>query len=132
MPRNKISDIIEGRILELLHLGYSQPRIVNILKLDGIHVSQATVSNVKRKIGRQRNSETKIKIFRKKPSQTTSIVKKVIKKIDVENPPTQRAIAKSLHISKTTVSNIIKNCNVFFFCFMFIYMKNKTINVMNL
>ncbi len=66
MPRNKISDIIEGRILELLHLGYSQPRIVNILKLDGIHVSQATMSNVKRKIGRQRNSETKIKIFRKK------------------------------------------------------------------
>ena len=52
MPANKISDIIEGRILELLHLGYSQPRIVNILKLDGIHVHQSTVSNVKRKIGR--------------------------------------------------------------------------------
>ncbi|CAF4482595.1 unnamed protein product [Rotaria sp. Silwood2] len=109
MPRNKISDIVEGRILQLLHQGYSQPRIVNILKLDGIHVSQSTVSNVKQKIDPQRNSETKIKIFRKKPSQTPSIIKKVIRKIDVEDPPTQRAIAKDLHISQSTVSNIIKN-----------------------
>ncbi|CAF4004112.1 unnamed protein product [Rotaria sp. Silwood1] len=109
MPRKKISDIVEGRILQLLRQGYSQPRIVNILKLDGIHVSQRTVSNVKRKIGRQRNSESKIKIFRKKSSQTLYIIKKVIKKIDVEDPPTQRAIAKDLHISQSTVSNIIKN-----------------------
>ncbi|CAF1008388.1 unnamed protein product [Rotaria sordida] len=109
MPRNKISDIIEGRILQLLQQGYSQPRIIHILKVDGIHISQPTVSNVKRKIGRQRNSESKIKIYRKKPSQTTSIVNKVIKKIDVEDPPTQRAIAKSLRISQSTVSNIIKN-----------------------
>ncbi|CAF3386669.1 unnamed protein product [Rotaria sp. Silwood2] len=79
MPRKKISDIVEGRISQLLRQGYSQPRIVNILKLDGIRVSQRTVSN------------------------------KVIKKIDVEDPPTQRAIAKDLHISQSTVSNIIKN-----------------------
>jgi predicted transcriptional regulator len=109
MPRNKIPDIVEGRVIELLHQGYFQPRIVNILKLDGIHGSQSTVSNVKRKIGRQRNSQFKIKIFRVKPSKTPSIVKKVIKKIDVENPPTQTAIAKSLHISQSTVSSIIRN-----------------------
>ncbi|CAF1558888.1 unnamed protein product [Rotaria sordida] len=109
MPRNKISDIVEGRILQLLRWGYSQSLIVNILKLDGIHVSQPTVSNVKQKISRQRNSESKIKIFRKKPSQTPSIIKKVIEKIDVREPPTQRAIAKDLHISQSTVSNIIKN-----------------------
>ena len=109
MPRNKISDIIEGRILQLLQQGYSQPRIVNVLKLNRIHISQPTVSNVKRKIGRQRNSESKIKISRRKPAQTTSIVKKVIKKIDVEDPPSQRAIAKSVRISQSTVSNIIKN-----------------------
>src|ERR1700722_2790521 len=100
MPRNKISDIVEGRILELLHQGYSQPRIVNILKHDGINVAQTTVSNVKRKICRQRNSPFKIKIFRKKPSPATSIVKNVIKKIAVENPPTQRAIAKSVGVSQ--------------------------------
>ncbi|CAF4217313.1 unnamed protein product [Rotaria sordida] len=109
MPRNKISDIVEGRILELLHLRYSQPRIVNILKLDGICISQSTVSNVKRKIGRQRNSESKIKIFRKKPCQTTTIDKKVIKKIDVEDPPPQRTIAKSVHVSQSAVSRIIQN-----------------------
>jgi predicted XRE-type DNA-binding protein len=95
--------------LATLQQGYCHPRIVNILKLDGIHISQPTVSNVKRKIGLQRNSESKIKISRKKPSQTTSIVKKVIKKIDVEDPPSQRAIAKSVRISQSTVSNIIKS-----------------------
>jgi len=66
MPRYKISDIVEGRILALLRQGYSQSRIVNILKLDGINVAQSTVSNVKRKIDRQRNSESKIKIIREK------------------------------------------------------------------
>lgn len=109
MPRGKISDIVEGRILELLHLGYSQPRIVNILKIDGINVSQSTVSNIKRKIGRQRNSESTIEIFRKKSRLPISMVKKVIKKIDVDNPPTQRSIARSLHIAQSSVSNIIKN-----------------------
>jgi predicted transcriptional regulator len=110
MPRKKISDIVEGRILQLLRQGYSQPRIVNILKLDGIHVSQPIVSNVKQKIGRQRNSESKIKIFRKKPSQTPSIIKKVIKRIDVEDPPKLEAL----------ISNIVYNCPFF----LFIYMKN--------
>jgi arginine repressor len=75
MPRNKISDIVEGRILGLLDLGYSQPQIMKILRHDGIQVSQPTISNIKRKIGRQRNSNTKIKFLRKKPSQTSSIVK---------------------------------------------------------
>ena len=93
----------------LLDLGYSQPQIVKILKHDGIQVSQPTISNIKQKIGRQRNSDTKIKIFRKKPSQTPSIVKKVIKKIDVENPPTQRVVAESVHVSQSTVHRIIKN-----------------------
>ena len=43
MSRNKITDFVEGRILEVLHQEYFQPRIVNILKFDGIHVSQSTV-----------------------------------------------------------------------------------------
>ena len=109
MPRNKISDIVEGRVLELLHQGYSQPRIVHILKLDGINISQSTVSNVKRKIGRQRYSELKIKNFRTKSRLPRSIVNKIIKKIDINNPPTQRAIAKSVHIALSSVSNTIKN-----------------------
>ena len=53
MPRRKIDDECEGRILALLQLNYSQRQIVKIFKNDGINVSQRTVSNVKRKIGLQ-------------------------------------------------------------------------------
>ena len=60
MPRNKISGIIEGRILELSHQGQSQRQIVKVLKSDGIDVAQSTISNIKRKIGRQHNSTSKI------------------------------------------------------------------------
>ena len=101
--------------------GYSQCRIVNILKLDGINGAQSTVSNVKRKIGRQRNSETKISIIREKSQLATSIVNKVFKKIDVDHPPTQRAIGKSLHISQSSVSRIRKNA-------AFIVEKNEKFN----
>ena len=108
MLRNKISDITEGCVLELLHQGYSQSRIMNILKLNGIHISQLTLSNIKRKVGRQRNSESKIKIFRTKSPLPASIVDQAIKNIDIDNPLTQRAIAKSFHIAQSSVSNIIK------------------------
>ena len=108
MARKKIDDVVEGRILALLQLNYHQPEIVKILKKDGIHVSQKTVSNVKRKIGDQRNSIEKIKFSRNRPVATQSIISKVIEEIDVENPPTQRSIAKSCHISQSTVSRIIK------------------------
>jgi hypothetical protein len=108
MSRYKISDVIEGRVLALLRQGYSQSRILNILKLDGISLAQSTVSNIKRKIDRQRNSESKIKIFRPTSQLATSIANKIIEKIDVENPPTQRAIAKSPHIAQSSVSITIK------------------------
>ena len=64
MSRKKIDDECEGRILALLQLNYSHRQIVNILKNDGINVSHRTVSNVKRKIGLQRNSVEKIKFTR--------------------------------------------------------------------
>ena len=50
MSQKKIDDECEGRILALLQLNHSpQRQIVNILKDDGINVSQRTVSNVKKK-----------------------------------------------------------------------------------
>ena len=88
MLRNKISDIPEGRVLELLHQGYSQSRIMNILKLNEINISQPTLSNVKRKVGRQRNSGSKIKNFRTKSPVPASIVDQAIKNIDIDNPLT--------------------------------------------
>ena len=93
MPRRKIYDEHEGRILALLQLKYSQREIVKILKNDGINISQRTVSNVQRKIGLQRNSVEKVKFSRQRPSSTPSIVSKVIKQIDAEDPPIQRSIA---------------------------------------
>ena len=111
MPRKKIDDECEGRILALLQLNYSQRQIVNILKNDGINVSQRTVSNVKRKIGLQRNSVEKIKFTRQRPVSTPPIVSRVIEKIDVEDPPSQRSIAQSCRISQSTVSRIIKSAN---------------------
>jgi arginine repressor/hemolysin-activating ACP:hemolysin acyltransferase len=111
MPRKKIDDILEGRVLALLQLNYSQPNIVKILKNSGINISQQTVSNVKRKIGLQRNSVEKIKFSRSRPAATPSTVSKVIKAIDVEDPPTQCSIAKSCHVSQSTVSRIIKRSN---------------------
>ena len=109
MSRNKISDIVEERVLELLHQGYSQSRIVHTLKLNGIKTSQPTLSIVKRKVGRQQNSESKIKNFQTISRLPASIVNQVIKKIDIDNLPNQHAIAKSLHIAQSSVSNIIKN-----------------------
>jgi arginine repressor/hemolysin-activating ACP:hemolysin acyltransferase len=111
MPRKKINDEHEGRILALLQLKCSQRQIVKILKKDGISVSQRTVSNVYRKIGLQRNSVEKIKFSRQRPASTPSTVSKVIKQIDVEDPPTQRSIAQSCHVSQSTVSRIIKSTN---------------------
>lgn len=81
----KITDEHKGRILALLQLDYSQRQIVKILKYDGINVSQRTVSNVKRKIGLQRNS--------------------------VEDPPTQREIVRTCRVNQSTISRIIKSAN---------------------
>ena len=111
MPRKKIDDCLEGRILVLLQLKYSQPQIVKILKKDGICVSQQTVSNIKRNIDLQRNSVEKIKFSRQRPVATPLTVLKVIQAIDVNDPPTQRSIAKACHASQSTISRIIKQAN---------------------
>ncbi|CAF3472272.1 unnamed protein product [Rotaria socialis] len=109
MSRKKINDGLEGRILAVLQLKYSQPQIVKILKKDGINVSQQTVSNIKRNIGLQRNSVEKIKFSQQRPVATPSTVSKVIQAIDVNDPPTQRSIAKSCYaIHKLTPSNAEK------------------------
>ena len=111
MPRKKINDCLEGRILALLQLNYSQRQIVKILKQDGISVSQKTVSNVKRKIGFRRNAVGKIQFSRSRPLSTPSVISKVIQTMDVEDPPTQRSVAKSYNVSQSTISRIMKMAN---------------------
>ena len=108
MSRNKTPNLVEGRVLQVLHEGWSLRKIVKVLKSNRINVALSTISNVERKIGLQRNSTTKIKSNRKRPSRTSSIVQRVLEKIDVEDPPTYRVIPKPLQISQSTVSKIIK------------------------
>ena len=62
MSRNKMSDILESRILELLHQGLSQQQTAKVLKSGGINVAPSIISHVKRKIGRQCNFISKIQI----------------------------------------------------------------------
>ena len=59
------------------------------------------MSNVKRKIGLERNSVENIKFT------TPSIVSRVIEKIDIEVPPSQRSIAQSCRISQSIVSRML-------------------------
>jgi hemolysin-activating ACP:hemolysin acyltransferase len=111
MPRKKINDCLEGRILALLQLNYSQPQIVKILKQDRISISQKTISNVKRKVGVQRNTIGKIQFSRNRPLSTPPVISKVIRTMDVEDPPTQRSVAKSYNVSQSTISRIMKMAN---------------------
>ncbi|CAM2704087.1 unnamed protein product [Rotaria socialis] len=115
MSRKKINDGLEGRILAVLQLKYSQPQIVKILKKDGINVSQQTISNIKRNIGLQRNSVEKIKFSQQRPVATPSTVSKVIQAIDVNDPPTQQSsnkpvslFEKKQKVHKLTPSNAEK------------------------
>ena len=112
MPRKKnVKDVF----WLFCSINYSQRQIVNILKSDGINVSQRTVSNVKRKIGLQRNSVKKIKFTRERPVSTPSILSRVIEKIDVEDLPSQCSIAQSCRFSQSTVSRTIKSANFVLF-----------------
>ncbi|CAF3301178.1 unnamed protein product [Rotaria socialis] len=89
----------------------SRKKIDDGLERHGINVSQQTVSSIKRNIGLQRNSVENIKFSRHRPVTTPSTVSKVIQAIDVNDPPTQRSIAKSCHASQSTTLRIIKQAN---------------------
>ena len=100
----------EGRIVALLQNKLLlQRQIVNILKNDGIDVSQRTVSNVKRKIGLQRNSVEKIK-FNSTNDQYLlhQLYSRVIEKINVK---ILHLNVQSCRISQSTVSTIRKSAN---------------------
>ena len=66
----------------------------------------------KRTIDLQCNSVEKIIFLRSRSVTTQSLVSKVIKQIDVEEPLIQRSIGKSCHVSQSTISRIIKRLNL--------------------
>ena len=109
MLRKKTDNILEGRVLALLQQKYSQ---VKILKYDEISISQTTVSNVKQKIDLQHNSiQKKLNFLEVDRYLHSHLYPKEIKQINVENLPTQRSIAQSCRVSRSTISRIKKRYN---------------------
>jgi len=98
MPRNKISDNIEGRILQLLRQRYAQPQIVIILKLSRLNLLCQVSSE---RSGVSEIVNPKINFFQKKPWQTTSIMAKVVKTVHVADSSTRYSIDKVLKLFLT-------------------------------
>ena len=92
MPRNKISDNIEGIVKYLLTKKYSYYVIQQELARMNLNVSKSTISRIANKVGKQRqlcllNSE-KPKFHRRRHIATSSIVRRITSYINKENPPT--------------------------------------------
>ena len=111
MPRNKISDNIEGIVKYLLTKKYSYYVIQQELARMNFNVSKSTISHIANKVGKQRqlcllNSE-KPKFHRRRHIATPSIVRRITSYINKENPPTISLMAARCHISVGTTVRII-------------------------
>ena len=113
MPRNKISDNIEGIVKYLLTKKYSYYVIQQELARMNLNVSKSTISRIANKVGKQRqlcllNSE-KPKFHRRRHIATSSIVRRITSYINKENPPTISLMAARCHISVGTTVRIIRD-----------------------
>ena len=113
MPRNKISDNIEGIVKYLLTKKYSYYVIQQELARMNLNVSKSTISRIANKVGKQRqlcllNSE-KPKFHRRRHIATPSIVRRITSYINKENPPTISLMAARCHISVGTTVSIIRD-----------------------
>ena len=113
MPRNKISDNIEGIVKYLFTKKYSYYVIQQELARMNLNVSKSTISRIANKVGKQRqlcllNSE-KAKFHRRRHIATSSIVRRITSYINKENPPTISLMAARCHISVGTTVRIIRD-----------------------
>ena len=113
MPRNKISDNIEGIVKYLLTKKYSYYMIQQELARMNFNVSKSTISRIANKVGKQRqlcllNSE-KAKFHRRRHIATPSIVRRITSYINKENPPTISLMVARCHISVGTTVRIIRD-----------------------
>ena|SRR5688572_12542584 len=103
---------VEGMVISLSKLNYSQARIVNEFKKSNVTISKTTVSNTINNKGKNRR-------FRDEgippPPQTRIrkvLTRRVLRKIDAliskENPATQRDISRKLNVPLTSVHRGIK------------------------
>ncbi|CAM4958066.1 unnamed protein product [Rotaria socialis] len=97
MPRNKISDNIEGIAKYLLTKTYSYYVIQQELARMNLNVSKSTISRIANKVGKQQqvfllNSE-KSKLHHRRHIATPSAVRRITSYINQENPPTVSLMA---------------------------------------
>lgn len=84
--------------------------IVKKLRADGIVTNKAKVSRIVNGIGKKRQSEAKgetYKVNRPRPVRTKPLVSKVKRLATVENPPSQRKMARMCGTTLKIVNNII-------------------------
>jgi [histone H3]-lysine36 N-dimethyltransferase SETMAR len=108
----KIDPKVEARINELSKKKYSESMIVKTLKSENVAVSKSLVHNVIKNVGERRQAATAglpppVKRQPRKVA-TRAVIRKVDALISKRNPPTQRQIAKTVKVSKTTVGRIIR------------------------
>ncbi|CAF3514295.1 unnamed protein product [Rotaria socialis] len=113
MPRNKISDNIEGIVKYILTKNYSYYVIQQELARMNLNVSKSTISRIANKVGKQRqlcllNSE-KPKFHRRRHIATPSIVRRITSYINQENPLTVSLMAARCHISVGTTFRTIRD-----------------------
>ena len=113
MPRNKISDNIEGIVKYLLTKKYSYYVIQQELTRMNLNASKSTINCIANKVGKQRqlcllNSE-KPKFHRRRHIATLFIVRRITSYINKENPPTISLMAARCHISVGTTFRTIRD-----------------------
>ena len=86
--------------------------IIRKCLMKGWRVSEGTVTNIINCKGKKREAERKGEIFGHKPHprsvRNKQLVSQVTHMVDMDNPPSQRSIARHLHVSKGTISRVIR------------------------
>ncbi|CAF3273033.1 unnamed protein product [Rotaria sp. Silwood2] len=113
MPRNKISDNIEGVVKYLLTKKYSYSVIQQELSEMNLNVSKSTISHIANKLGKECRlgllNNQKPKFYRRRHVATPATVRRITSYISKENLPTISLIAARCNISVGTAVSIIRD-----------------------
>ncbi|CAF4166284.1 unnamed protein product [Rotaria sordida] len=113
MPRNRISDNIEGIVKYLLTKKYSYSVIQEELSEMNLNVSRSTISRIANQVEKQRQAgllnSQKPKYYRRRHVATPAVVRRITSYINKENPSTISLMAARCHIGVGTTFRIIRD-----------------------
>ncbi|CAF3271959.1 unnamed protein product [Rotaria sp. Silwood2] len=113
MPRNKISDDIEGIVKYLLTKKYSYSVIQQELSEMNLNVSKSTISRIANKLGKECRlcllNNQKPTFYRRRHVATPATVRRITSYISKENLPTILLMAARCSISVGTAVSIIRD-----------------------